>query len=72
MISAQYGAPDKKIDPIQPSNRVKITSNEVRLTKSCPDGWSAVIKKEPALVRHVIVPIHTHFIDLWLSINIDL
>ena len=69
-MSAQYGAPDKKIDPIQPSNRVKITSNEVRLTKSCPDGWSAVIKKEPALVRHC--HIHTRLIDLWLSINIDL
>ena len=53
-MSARYGAPDKKIDPIQPSNGVKITCNEVRLSQSCPDGWTAVIKKQPALVRHYI------------------
>ena len=50
VMSAQYGAPDKNIHPIQPSNGVKITCNEVRLSQSCPDGWSAVIKKQPALV----------------------
>ena len=51
-MSAQYGAPDKKIHPIQPSNGVKIISDEVHLTQSCPNGWAAVIKKRPALVRH--------------------
>ena len=51
VMSAQYGTPDKRIDPIQPSNGVKITCNEVRLSQSCPDGWTAVIKKEPASVR---------------------
>ena len=49
-MAAQYGAPDKKI---QPTNGVIITSNEVSLTRMCPDGnWSTVFKKQPASVSY--------------------
>ena len=48
-MAVQYGAPDKKI---QPTNGVIITSNEVSLTRMCPDGWSTVFKKQPASVSY--------------------
>ena len=53
-MSAKYGTPA----PIQPSNGVKIISTEVRLTQTCPDGWAAVTKKEPALVRQLDIVSH--------------
>ena len=44
---AQYGAAaNKKIE----SNGVKITSNEVCLTQTSPDGWTSFIQREPASV----------------------
>ena len=46
---AQYGAAaNKKIE----SNGVKITSDEVCLTQTCPDGWASFFQREPASVRH--------------------